>query len=131
MKNMILLILFSISFSAIEISGDARLRPRYDIKNYADGTNTYDMYYMYRARLNFNSDIGDGWFFKSRIGYNGAASISKMADDDITLWSDGNLNAGRPLLSFLNLYLGRKLDSYGFWGGALPIKGNPANIPLS
>ena len=66
MKN-ILLCLISISFliADIHISGDARVRPRYDITENGDGSSTSDLYYMYRARLNMKADIGDGWFFNT------------------------------------------------------------------
>jgi len=145
MKRVLLLLLLTLGFSNIEISGDARLRPRYDIKDSNNGIKTYDLYYMYRGRLNFASNIGDGWFFKTRIGYNGVASISKMGayqnngldiidieeclineSDVLDCVFDRPKSASKPYLSFLNLYFGKKLKKYGYWGGAIPIKGNPA-----
>ena len=54
--------------SEIQFSGDARFRPRYDIKENGDGSSTSDLYYMYRARLNMKADIGEGWFFNTQLG---------------------------------------------------------------
>ena len=50
----ILLSIIALSFlmSEIQFNGDARFRPRYDIKENEDGSSTADLYYMYRARLN-------------------------------------------------------------------------------
>ena len=63
----ILLSIIALSFlmSEIQFNGDARFRPRYDIKENGDGSSTADLYYMYRARLNMKADIGEGWFFNS------------------------------------------------------------------
>ena len=60
----IMLSIFSLTLimADLHISGDARVRPRYDIKENTDGSSTSDLYYLYRARLNIKADIGDGWF---------------------------------------------------------------------
>ena len=134
--NKIIFLALSLSFiiADINISGDARIRPRLDIKDSGGdyGASSTDLYYLYRARLNINADIGDGWFFKSKIGTNDVASIVKLgvegtfADATGSSSSAGNSNSARPRLSFLNLYYGFKKDNFGFWGGAIPISHNSA-----
>ena len=49
MKKLILSILIiGFSLSSIEFSGDARFRPRYDVKTYSDtDDNNSDFYYLY------------------------------------------------------------------------------------
>jgi len=127
MKKIIFLIICtSITLSDINVNGDARLRPRLDLKTNGDNTSTADLYYLYRARLNISSNIGGGWFFKSRIGTNDASSQVKMGVDGPFSNSPGLPNASRPALSFLNLYFGIKGDDCGLWGGAIPLKHNPA-----
>ena len=65
MKKIIFLtLILNLCFSDIFFSGDARFRPRYDIKENGDNSSTSDLYYLYRARLNVKSDIGDGCFFQ-------------------------------------------------------------------
>ena len=50
----------------MNLSGDARIRPRLDIKsNGNENLDETDLYYLYRGRLNIDADIGNGWFFKS------------------------------------------------------------------
>lgn len=127
MKKIILcLTVFSFIMADIYISGDARIRPRYDIKENGDGSSTSDLYYLYRARINLKSDIGDGWFFNSKIGTNDLASFSKMGVDGDYTSGPGITNSNRPELHFLNLYFGYMKDACGFWAGAFPLKGNSA-----
>ena len=70
--NKIIFLALSLSFiiADINISGDARIRPRLDIKDSGGdyGASSTDLYYLYRARLNINADIGDGWFFNAKLG---------------------------------------------------------------
>ena len=126
----ILLSIISVSFmmADIYISGDARIRPRYDIKENSDGSSTSDLYYLYRARLNMKADIGDGWFFSTKLGANGLAGMTKMGDDftDAFVYGSGNINSIRPVVQFNELYFGGMNDKWGFWGGAFPLKSNPA-----
>ena len=150
MKSVIFLII-SLSFifpqlegknesdSKVSISGDARIRPRMDIKNYVDDKITMDLYYLYRARLNFNVDIGKGWFLKTKIGTNNSSALVKMGVDETyntetdstVVFTEGftngpgNPNSARPQVDFLNLYYGIKKDNFGFWGGAIPLPHNP------
>ena len=128
MKNIILsLIAFSFLMSDIQFSGDARFRPRYDIKENGDGSSTSDLYYMYRARLNMKADIGDGWFFNTQLGTANTAGMTTMGvDEDITAWGPGNQNSNRPPVNFMQLYFGNMKDDWGFWAGAFPLKYNPS-----
>ena len=128
MKNIILsLIAFSFLMSDIQFSGDARVRPRYDIKENGDGSSTSDLYYMYRARLNMKADIGDGWFFNTQLGAANTAGMTTMGlDDEITAWGPGNQNSNRPPVNFMQLYFGSMKDDWGFWAGAFPLKYNPS-----
>ena len=128
MKNIILsLIAFSFLMSDIQFSGDARFRPRHDIKENGDGSSTSDLYYMYRARLNMKADIGDGWFFNTQLGTANTAGMTTMGvDEDITAWGPGNQNSNRPPVNFMQLYFGNMKDDWGFWAGAFPLKYNPS-----
>ena len=128
MKNIILsLIAFSFLMSDIQFSGDARFRPRYDIKENGDGSSTSDLYYMYRARLNMKADIGDGWFFNTQLGTANTAGMTTMGvDENITAWGPGNQNSNRPPVNFMQLYFGNMKDDWGFWAGAFPLKYNPS-----
>ena len=141
MKHIIfLLICLSFIFSEINFSGDARIRPRLDIKDYGPEKSSIDLYYLYRARLNIDADIGSGWFFKSKLGTNDVAGMTKMGKDntkyvyidkdksDYFIKSDepGSFNSSRPKLSFLNLYYGLKREKFGIWGGAFSLKSSPS-----
>ena len=126
MKN-IILCLISLSFlmSDIYISGDARVRPRYDIIENGDGSSTSDLYYLYRARLNMKADIGEGWFFKTQLAAASVAGFTKMGDDNSDLVvGPGNLNSYRPTANFMQLYFGKTNDEWGFWAGAFPLSYN-------
>lgn len=115
MKNIIFLtLIMNLCFSEIFFSGDARFRPRYDIKENGDKSSTSDLYYLYRARLNIKSDIGDGWFFNSKIGTNDVAGMSRMG---FTI---------KPELSFMEIYFGYQDKDCGYWAGLLPLKSNPS-----
>ena len=84
MKNIILsLIAFSFLIGEIQFSGDARFRPRYDIK-----------------------ENGDGWFFNTQLGTANTSGMTTMGvDEDITAWGPGNQNSNRPPVNFMQLYL--------------------------
>ena len=63
----VLMLMVSAVFADITITGDARVRPRMDIKDSGEyGTKTSDIYYLYSARLLISADIGGGYFFKTR-----------------------------------------------------------------
>ena len=129
MKHIIFLVsCLSLIIAEINFSGDARVRPRLDIKDYGSDKSSMDLYYLYRARLNVDASIGEGWFFKAKIGTNSLAGMVKMGDPSVSTFNDGvgNTDSFRPQLSFLNLFYGIKKENFGFWGGALPLKYNPS-----
>ena len=127
-KILFIIISISISFADIYISGDARVRPRLDIKDNPEDNvkKQSDLYYLYRARLNIKADIGEGYFFRAKLGTNEVSAISKMAYDGDHTSVPGHLNSSRPQVDFLQLYFGYKKENSGFLGGAFPLKSNPA-----
>ena len=122
-KTLLCLISLSFIIAEIQFSGDARFRPRYDIKENSDASSTSDLYYLYRARLNMKADIGDGWFFNTKLGTLGVAGMTKIGTSDN---EPGNINSYRPTVSFMELYFGNKSEDWGFWAGAFPLKYNPS-----
>jgi len=112
-------------FADITISGDARVRPRLDIVELGSyGNRTDNIYYFYRARLNLKADIGDDYFFKTKLGYNGAANFAKFGTG--TLPTGISLSsAGRSPLSFMEVYFGHQSETYGWAAGIIPVPHNP------
>jgi hypothetical protein len=113
------------AYADITMTGDARVRPRLDIVDLASyGNRTDNIYYFYRARLNFAADIGDGYFFKTKLGYNGAANFAKFGTG--TLPTGISLSsAGRSPLSFMEVYFGHQSKTYGWAAGIIPVPHNP------
>ena len=130
MKKIILcLCIFSYMMADINISGDARFRPRYQSEDDGTefGTETVDLYYMYRARLNLEADISENWFFNAQIGTPSKAGMTTMGED---YWpSVGDNNSVRPFIAFTKLYFGYQGDKRGFWAGIVPI-GNSSAFDL-
>jgi hypothetical protein len=122
----LIILLISGVYAEITLSGDARLRPRFDVKDSGEyGTQSEDFYYYYRARLMIKADIGNGYFFNTRLGHNGAAYwIGKFGTGD-TPSNLSNPNAGRGSVDFMELYFGHKGKKFGWSGGIIPIKHNP------
>ena len=118
--------ILSFIIAEINFSGDARVRPRLDIKDYSTGNSSMDLYYLYRARLNVEADIGGGWFFEAKLGTNDVAGMVKMGEGSQFNNGMSNPNSFRPQVSFLNLYYGIKKENFGFWGGAFPIEHSPS-----
>lgn len=129
MKKFLLLILLAViavpSYAAdIKISGDARVRPRMDMKDFTDQgkSKTDDFYYMYRARVKAKVSIGDGWVLNSMIGHNGIGqyngNFAQGAYPDklgvVTEDQIGNDAAKRSSLDFLQMNFGYQGDKYGF-----------------
>jgi hypothetical protein len=112
-------------YADITITGDARVRPRLDIVDLGSYDNRTDnIYYFYRARLNVAADIGDGYFFKTKLGYNGAANFAKFGTG--TLPTGISLaSAGRSPLSFMEVYFGHQSKTYGWAAGIIPVPHNP------
>lgn len=132
-KYLLLFILCATIIQAqVTINGDARVRPRYDIndKTPANGTKTSDFYYMYRARLNLNADIGEGWKFHTLISHNGIFYYSTFNTGDFPdiLGTDQNpskptsrQSSRRASLSFMELYFGQETETYNFKVGLFPL----------
>jgi len=133
LKHLLLFVFLSTVICAqITINGDARMRPRYDIndKSAGKGTKTSDFYYMYRARLNFNAEIGDGWKFHTMISHNGIFYYSTFNTGDFPdiLGTDQNpskptskQSSRRASLSFMELYFGQETETYNFSVGLFPL----------
>lgn len=133
--TLLLIIALAGSISAeIKLTGDARLRPRLDIKDNGEyGNKTTDGYYYYRARLNLKSSLGDGWFGHVQLGTNGFAYwTGKFGDpsaSDASKPSSSSVDgASRGTVDFMLIYFGRKTDKFGYWGGLIPVDG--LNNPL-
>jgi len=123
--TIILTIIITGAYADITMSGDARVRPRLDIVDLGSyGNRTDNTYYFYRARLNLAADIGDGYFFKTKLGYNGAANFAKFGTG--TLPTGISLSsAGRSPLSFMEVYFGHQSKTYGWAAGIIPVPHNP------
>jgi hypothetical protein len=121
----IFIIIITGAYADITMTGDARVRPRLDIVDLGSyGNRTDNIYYFYRARLNIAADIGDGYFFKTKLGYNGAANFTKFGTG--TLPTGISLSsAGRSTLSFMEVYFGHQSKTYGWAAGIIPVPHNP------
>ena len=123
---LLLTLIFTGAFADIIITGDARVRPRLDIVDQGSyGNRTDNIYYFYRARLNVAADIGDGYFFKTKLGYNGAANFAKFGTGDLPLAGVSLASAGRSTLSFMEVYFGHQSKAYGWAAGIIPVPHNP------
>ena len=123
---MLIIILISGSYAEITLSGDARLRPRFDLKDNGEfGTKSEDFYYYYRARLMIKADIGNGYYFNTRLGHNGGTYwIGKFGTGE-TPSSLSNPSAGRGSVDFMELYFGHKGNKFSWSGGIIPVPHNP------
>jgi hypothetical protein len=123
--TIILTIILTGAYAEITMTGDARVRPRLDIVDLGSyGNRTDNVYYFYRARLNVAADIGEGYFFKTKLGYNGAANFAKFGTG--TLPTGISLSsAGRSPLSFMEVYFGHQRKTYGWAAGIIPVPHNP------
>ncbi|NQV42993.1 MAG: hypothetical protein HQ506_11625 [Candidatus Marinimicrobia bacterium] len=123
--TILLTIIITGAYADIIMTGDARVRPRLDIVDLGSyGNRTDNIYYFYRARLNIAADIGDGYFFKTQLGYNGAANFAKFGTG--TLPTGISLpSAGRSEVSFMEVYFGHQSKTYGWAAGIIPVPHNP------
>ena len=116
------------AYADITISGDARVRPRLDVVDRGEyGNQTSNFYYYYRARVLLSADIGDGYFFKTRIGHNWAAYYMIFGTNTTPIPGASLPSSGRGTLSFMELYLGHQNETYGWSGGIIPVAHNPLN----
>jgi hypothetical protein len=123
---LLLLILMTGAYADITLSGDARVRPIMDIRDYGEyGNGTTDNYYLYRARLFVAADIGDGYFFKTTLGHNGVAYWIGSFGTGTTPNGLSNPAAGRGTVDFMELYFGYQGDNYGWQTGLIPVACTP------
>jgi hypothetical protein len=117
------------------ISGDAKIRPRWDINDQTGAGKTLirDLYTMYRARIKMQADIGDGWKFSTMLGHNGAGEFAgKFAKGElpdilgIEQTNVSNDGARRSTVDFMELYIEYTSDQKEFKAGLFPI-GSTAN----
>jgi hypothetical protein len=132
-KSLLLAILmFSFLYPQVKISGDARIRPRYDVNDRtpSKGNKTEDFYYMYRARIKVSADIDEGWMFNAMLAHNGISDYSIFAAGDYpdisgvnqsTTKPTTNENSRRATVSFMELYFGKEVEKYGFRMGLFPL----------
>lgn len=134
--SVMLLVLLSADFTLaqIKIGGDARFRPRLDQDDRTDAGGTYksDVYYMYRIRLNINADIGDGYYFRTKLAHNGIAFYGKMstglsAEVFGAYGRDYRENGRRLSVDFMEMYGGRDTKTFGFKMGLFGV-GSFSNI---
>ena len=103
------IIMLSSAFAEIKLTGDARLRPRFDVKDSGEyGTKSEDFYYYYRARLMIEANIGGGYYFNTRLGHNGASYWVGKLGTGTTPSSSSISSAGRGSVDFMELYFGHK-----------------------
>ena len=105
-------------FATIKFSGSARVRPRYDLKIYNNGTDdvTYkgDTYFQYRAKLNINGTLGDNYFFKGQISHNSPANWSTMGDGSDLPSATADGSGQSQSIAFTELCLGYNGDKFGY-----------------
>ncbi|MCD6234765.1 MAG: hypothetical protein DRP86_01695 [Candidatus Neomarinimicrobiota bacterium] len=114
--------------SEISLSGDTWIRPRFDLITNKDGdgkinSRTGDAYLQFRARLNLNADINNGYFAKIQLSHNSLAFWSKMGSGSGLPSASSDGSAQSPSVDFTRLYVGKKGD-FGFDLGRIPQGGN-------
>jgi len=114
------------AYADITITGDARVRPRLDIKDDGEyGNKTEDFYYYYRGRILLSADIGDGYFFKTHLGHNGVNYWNGLFGTGDTPHSASLSGAGRSSVDFMELYFGHVGETVGWSAGIIPVSGTP------
>jgi len=123
---LILVLTMATAYADITFSGDARVRPRMDVKTYGENAEktVTDNYYYYRARLNVMANMSEGYYFKTQLGTNGVATWTGKFGTGSTPSGSSIPSAGRGTLSFLQLYFGHKGDAFGWSAGIIPVSGN-------
>jgi hypothetical protein len=123
---LVIMLFLTNAYAEITFSGDARIRPRFDVKDNGEyGTTSEDFYYYYRARLMIKADIGDGYFFNTRLGHNAGAYWTGKFGTGSLPSSLSNPNAGRGTVDFMELYFGHVGENFGWSGGIIPVSHNP------
>jgi hypothetical protein len=122
----ILIFMLSSAYAQVKLSGDARVRPRFDVKDNGEyGAKSEDFYYYYRARLMIEANIGGGYYFNTRLGHNAAAYWTGKFGTGVTPSSSSIPGAGRGSVDFMELYFGHKGKKLGLSAGIIPVKHNP------
>lgn len=131
--TLMLLIITSDLFAQLKFSGDSRFRPRYNIDDRTEngGTLTNDAYVLYRLRMNFNWNIGDGFFLQSRLGHNGLAGYGRFgagqSADALGNYNTDFAESGKRMsLDIMLLNGGRSTETYGYKMGLFSV-GSYAN----
>ena len=120
-----LLILMSFAYAEITISGDARVRPRWDMNDNAlDSMKSTNIYHLYWVRLDIAADIGGGYFFKTRLAHNGAGNFIGKFGTGTLPSSASPSSAGRGTVDFMLAYFGHQGKKFGWSAGLLPVPGS-------
>ena len=127
---LMLIFVVTASYAQITITGDARVRPRMDIKTYGDYPSngmdkTHNNYYLYRARILLSADIGDGYYFKTRLGHNWIAYWAGFFGTGTKPHALSLAAAGRSSVDFMELYFGHTGEQFSWSAGLIPVEGNP------
>jgi len=122
----VLMLIMTGAYADITITGDARVRPRLDIKDNGEyGNKTEDVYYYYRGRILISADIGDGYFFKTHLGHNGVNYWNGLFGTGDTPHAASLAAAGRSSVDFMELYFGHSGETFGWSAGIIPVSGTP------
>ncbi len=110
----------------ISWKGDLQVRPRYDIKDSHDyGVLNKDMYYLLKATLDVDADLGEGFFGSVRLehyNYAGYTYTSGAGNPNAALAGSNDI-IGRPTVNFDLMYFGVHKKEWGIEGGIFPISG--------
>jgi len=123
-----LIIISSVAFATLKISGHADIRPRFDMKDYEDGEGNltkqlHNLYFQYRARVNIRADIGEHYYFNGMLGHNALAMMTNMADGTAKPKEGSDNTAQAPSVDWMQLYIARDGD-FGWQFGRVPLAGN-------
>ncbi len=105
----------------LKIGGDAQVRPRAEFNDYENPSGDDqedDIRYLWRVRLKASADLGDGYFFKSLIAYEGGGWFQSV----------GYANYEEHELGVSQFYFGRMMENSHYMMGRLPL--NSANNPV-
>ncbi|MBF0587178.1 hypothetical protein INT08_08740 [Prosthecochloris sp. N3] len=101
--------------AAIKFSGDAQVRPRFEMLDYEvndyDVENTENLKYYYRLRLKAAADLGDGYFAKALISSETPGWLATVSD----------ANSEKFDLGVSQLYFGRMMENSHYMMGRMPL----------
>lgn len=124
---LVTLLLFTSSNVRAEFKywGDADVRPRRDIVTYDDTAriDVNNTYVLYRTRLSLRADIGNGWYYHTKLGHRGASYwLGRFGTGELPD-SLSIASAGRASVDFLEMYIALDRGSFGGSAGLIPIDG--------